>query len=118
MTNDKELRDLDAELAVKVMGWQDDVKRSGYYYEETLAGPPRAISCHEWQPTVDPAAAMEVLKKCAEKISPDEAVIEIAFSDGTWTVNHHFHYYIEGEAKTLETAIARFARKLFGQEDK
>lgn len=55
--------------------------------------------------TTDPAAAMEVLKKCAEKIYPNHFPIRV-FAGG-WQIS------LFEPSETPELAICLFARKLF-----
>lgn len=61
-------------------------------------------------PTRDPAAALDVLKKCAE-----ETIVEcIRLANGNWFVSSSAKSKHRGtEAETLELAIAKFSQKLF-----
>lgn len=125
---DTELRELDAWIAENVMGYawlqpiggrytrfylvspnnHKDLKpefvfHRKSYRDEDIENAPRY--------TTDPAAAMEVLKKCSEKYS-----IKIGFDvNGKWFVSHYDAKF-EGviRAETLELAICLFAKKLFG----
>jgi len=104
MTNDKELRELDEMrsldrwIAQHVMHWKHPRFADSFN------------ACPNY--STSPAAAMEVLKKIHEKACVT-----------TWS-NSHFHFCQLGtgedlvKAQTLELAICRFARRLFGQEDK
>jgi len=100
---DSELRELDAWIAFRVT-------------KETVGlvqirDPDISFLSHY---TTSPAAAMEVLKKCAEKV--DQISITVC---GTWAVcegDGNNKDAIEAEAKTLELAICLFAKVLFENE--
>lgn len=68
--------------------------------------------------TTDPADAMLVLEKCAEKCGAmtNPCTIEIQhepdFEEVPWAVSHD-RTLMAGEAKTLPIAIAKFAKALF-----
>lgn len=67
----------------------------------------------------DPAAAMQVLKKCAEKIMTigggRDIHIHKSIINGHWMVVQMGNDSIRGCDQTLELAIALFAQKLFGK---
>ena len=99
-----EQRELDAWIAERVMGWIPTFKDCG----KSPSG------CETLFPhyTTDPAAAMEVLKKCAEKCSLAgmEFVIVRGFD---WRVCAEPQRGISTFAETLELAICKFAKKLW-----
>lgn len=111
-TNDKELRELDAWIAEHVMGWVPHCRNSACYVlkaeqHTVMTGTSCKAFVDEFLPTVRPAKAMEVLKKCADKC----ASVEV------YKGNHFFEVRHDGMAassETLELAICRFAQKLFG----
>lgn len=134
-----ELRSLDTWLAEHVMGWEwwrfkacgekwcqlvpPDEKwpwRRGFdgiKCKCAIAALEDRTDLSMFAPTTDRAAAMEVLKKCAEK-SYQISIVECL---GDWAVTHGdgtdptapYSEAPYGEAKTLELAICLFARKLF-----
>ena len=63
-------------------------------------------------PTRDPAAAMEVLKKCAARI---DGTIRIGECAGRWLVMPYLSTpdELRDDFPTLELAICLFAKKLF-----
>lgn len=70
-----------------------------------------------FEPTTDPAAAMEVLKKCAEFGSLQFSVVVWKY-DGNWKIDIQAVAVKDEwkkciEAETLELAICLFAQKLF-----
>jgi hypothetical protein len=72
---------------------------------------------HKWGHfSVDPAASMELLKKCAEKLSKSNDRLILSFEQGMWHVTHTdivAANVVWAEAPTLELAIAKFALKLY-----
>lgn len=138
MKPETELRELDAWIAEHVMGWKPTfaVRKGDHYYragergytsslyesgcylkEEAEAllvrGEDMSLVPHE-RPnyTTNPADAMAVLEKCAEKVSLG---IEISRDDsGEWFVENIGSDSTEAVmADTLPLAIAKFARQLF-----
>jgi hypothetical protein len=137
--NDKQLRELDAWIAENVMGEQPafTVMKDGYYYRPQACGYTKDIQkawrctktvaeselvCGEimnvvpippLKYTTDPAAAMMVLEKCGEKISPKRILV--------WKLsppNFKHCWFVcttekRGEAETLPLAICLFAKQLF-----
>jgi hypothetical protein len=75
----------------------------------------------KWEPkdaTTNPAAALEVLKKCAEDLDARQSTngIAISFAGGVWEcVETDIFDGIRSEAPTLELAICRFAQQLFSK---
>ncbi len=75
---------------------------------------------NSWNPTTDPAAALEVLKKCADKVWLDNPTItkcqhfkiEI-WNNGLWVVMQSEKADMFVEDETLELSICLFAKKLF-----
>jgi len=96
MTN----KELDKWIAVNVMGWNEDY----------LIKNKHNVSKY----TTDPAAAMEVLKKCLNK-----SLIEIvAIADGSYYISQSFEFHDEPifiNESTLELGICLFAKKLFSK---
>ena len=87
---------------------------------------------HEWirfAPTTEPAAVMEVLKKCGQMEIRGTSFVCASFSNGnnsTMSTKGHWHVgrldgdgrWVAGEgdnALTLELAICLFAKKLFSK---
>jgi len=72
-----------------------------------------------WEPSNESAAAMEVLKKCAEKLQPKRIHIYAPCeTGGQWMVSNceaNVKNQINQMGDTLEVAICLFAVKLFGQ---
>ena len=127
-TNEKEHQELNCWIAEYVMGWKmHDFTLHPIKGREMLAGiwwiSPDKIAASADCPkfTTDPAAAMEVLKKCAEKsneIDPSSFVATGVFYK-VFLVIMIYHdgetakYLHESQAETPELAICLFARKLF-----
>lgn len=141
--NEKELRELDAWIAEHVMGWKRIGRSSGKYRAcfRTQSGGefytgrermPIAYECDHpenemFAPSKDPAAAMQVLEKCAEKMT--NGIVAIASPMGNQSVASTIPKTTQGwvvgmigrpsnfdvEAETLTLAICRFAKKLFTQ---
>lgn len=103
---DKELRELDAWIAFHVMG-RDDVKWDGQIsWDADKMMPPRY--------TTDPAAAFEVLEKCAEQISPVAICIEKFTNE--WACYSEFKTKADDDGatgNTLPLTIMLFAKSLF-----
>jgi hypothetical protein len=113
----KEHQELNQWIAEHVMGWRDF--KTGVYgagapeREPTLHGtPPTRKSGTFSIPnyTTDPAAAMEVLKKCAEKTK----VSIFNHRAGGWQIESSNGMWFD-EIETLELAIALFAKNLFSK---
>lgn len=114
---DKEKRELDAWIAEHVFGWDLDSANFPSGYDVAFCGYPpdskrwRGIALPHVVPhyTTDPAAIMEVLKKCA-----DVTNVELSFWNVTrrWSVGSQS---LDGpeKADTLELAICQFAKRLF-----
>lgn len=111
--DEAELRKIDGEIARRLFGW----KSSPLGNMDWQMVPPfpfgdgsKVECCPRF--TTNPADAMAVLKRCAEKVG-DFAVC-VSFDGSTWTVTHSDKYDApRAEAPTLETAICKFALKLF-----
>lgn len=121
------LRESEAWLAEHLFGWTDIELYRPPPEEEDRDGrrfhPPaffRAMRDGFWREvphySTDPAAALEVLEKCAEKIKARDAVA-ICQLDGTegWRVTNAnmIDSKISAEALALPLAIAKFAKQLF-----
>lgn len=63
--------------------------------------------------TTDPAAAMAVLEKCA-----DRRMVNVHHSPTGWYVETACGRVRNGRGETLPLAIARFAKALFGKDQK
>lgn len=135
---EKELRELDAWIAEHVMGlaqeyavmkcgrfyrpkscgYTDSIAEAGRYSKadalrEIVRGEPmKIIPFPTPRYTTNPAAAMMVLEKCAQKYTN----LEIEFIDGTWTVGRwRGSNTTEATAETLPLAICLFARELYSK---
>ena len=109
----KENRELEAWIAEHVMGYEkcpppDD---TGWHDGDEYF--------HSFEPTSNPAAAMEVLKKCAIILSEydEEEYATISFEvPNVWAVEKcNCLNSLRAESSTLELAICRFAKKLFSK---
>jgi hypothetical protein len=118
MTN-TELRELDAWIAENVMGWKRANFLSSYgkgrFMVSRETGDIMAydLKGEGFQPTTDPAAAMEVLKKCGKT---KKNAIEIFCLRPDENRSGKESYWVNDpktESETLELAIALFAKKLF-----
>ena len=128
---EKELRELEAWIAEHVMGYEE---RQCYNGSQRIEGQtfwvckgrqvvaPSFNGKHRFPPfATDPAAAMQVLEKCAEMLRKDCNSVEILRNTTGWAVcslyrdgfGHEEHDTVEAE--TLPLAICLFARKLFGE---
>lgn len=99
----KEMRELDAWIAEHVMGWKISFRAGEVEIWRTPSG--TAV----FHPTTDPAAAMEVLKKCGER-----ACTTVYRTKGAWVVTSSILVGAEADAPTPELAICLFAKALFG----
>jgi hypothetical protein len=119
---DKELRLYDTWITEHVMGCRlvdmlRDLKDFTFLKSDDsgiLLLLPRSKKLIPFSPTTEPAAAMMVLEKCAEKHGTQ---INILKQDGKWVVwQQGFSSYKEDyAAETLPTAIVRFAKQLFSK---
>lgn len=120
-----ELRKLDEWIAAKIFGWQqfrEEEHPNRMLWREGEAGSDVWDEPHFY--TTDPAAAMEVLEKCAEKqalIGEPVGVARYEKDSGRWTVESNVRdygdaQYIFSEADTLPLAISKFAREIFKEE--
>lgn len=122
--NEKEI-EIDLFLATKVMGWKECkspidatfpcVLNWGsflMYYENALVS-------KRWSPSKNAADAMEVWRACLDNQMRLNAGDPIMSKDGGdyWIRTVVGTQHIEGCAKTLELAIARFAVALFTPKD-
>lgn len=104
-----ELRALDLEMAEKVMGWKPIGDQGSALYPEFRYW--RSGNGDVWygllkfQPTVQPADAMMVLKKLMEKCW----ILLGKTSDGYWAQEHEAG--TEGKGPTIEIAICLLARE-------
>ena len=117
----QELREMDAWIAEHVMGLTVTVKESKTLPGIMTVGQTRGgIDLGLPNYTTDPAAAMEVLQKCAEKIRDTELAVEVyapTRSEPSWFVLDS-EGSISGIAPTLPLAICLFARELFKEDGK
>ena len=107
-----DLRRIDNLIATEIFGWK--ILPSGNW--ESHSGHSYNYP-EDFQPTQDPAAAMEVLKKCCIKLG-DEAerspVPEWLPVEEKWrVVESDIADGVDAEAETLELAICLFAKKIF-----
>lgn len=93
--NEQELRELDEwihkhvfGMSTKVVGWWERPFRSY---------------------TTDPAAAMQVLEKCRDKV---DRILLTAHGNKTWML-YAYDSYEFGTGETLPEAICKFAREVF-----
>lgn len=110
--SDKELRELDAWIAVNVMGW----KPWDAYPDTWLTGDNRddgSPTYRGFHPTVRSHEAMEVLRKCVDRWN---IFIAGRGRDGDWIVSDLKK--IRGNAETLELAICLAAKQLFADHGK
>ena len=132
--NDMEMRELDAWIAASVLGiketsepdkWTDTDEDIFWHRNELNRATARAVFIgkaylqygetsfsHSWskfQPTTDPAAAMDVLEKCA--IKSGYGLTVIPQSNGMWFACSN--YANEAFGETLNIAICLLAKKLF-----
>jgi hypothetical protein len=115
-----EMREFDAWIAVNLFGYEHrQIKPCAIFPDGGMAwhnGNGAVDYLHGY--TTDPAAAMEVLKKCADKVSKIDNVC-LCVRGGKWSI-----WYCDGDAgticesesKTIELAICKFAKKLFGKD--
>jgi hypothetical protein len=126
MKTESELRELDAYIAQHLMGWKRTDKPDNWTAEKvvqfyikpdgacivstpwTSSAYPPNVWAHSWSaytPTTDPAAAMQVLEKCA-----DECLVQIRRqSDQSWCV---WGDTVDSNGETIPLAIALFAKAL------
>lgn len=130
---DQEKRELDAWISEHVMGWHRMTFDNGFPGAARNQLVPEKFRAdqyrkHGWRDgielldtfpkfTTDPAAAMAVLKKCAERCDA-----EICLRAGKWIVTGYCLSDVKpGQldwdvaAPTLELAICLYAKKLFGE---
>jgi hypothetical protein len=116
--SEQELRSLDAWIAEHVMGF---VKEP--YPDETGWKDKAGKYLNRFNPTIDPTAAIEVLKKCCDR----KTVAVVQAKDGGWQICLLMlvgmtgamgwpTQAIETEADTLELAICLFAKQLFATD--
>lgn len=126
---DTDTRELDAWIAEHVMGFEERpcyhgsarIEGMTFYVANGRSVTGEASKGNHQFPkyTTDPAAAMEVLKKCGEHLAATDSAIELGQNlnkDGLiyWWVNHdRASASFLCEAETLELAICLFAKKLF-----
>lgn len=121
-TETESLRELDAWIAVNLFG-KKAISKDGppptkgveddYFVKEWVD-----ISGSLPHYSTDPAAAMEVLKKCAQKLYDEgqEETVSVGL-DAPYFVVEKTNCVpdLRVEAPTLETAICKFAKKLFSK---
>jgi len=129
--SEKERKKLEQDVAFGVMGYQRWRRDCMHAAEGRTFWNPNTSTRHRWlddigplaepwSPTTDPAAAMEVMKKCAEKCT---VTAECDASKAQWLVaklEDEWRGYgvVEANCKvapTLELAICLFAKQLFSQ---
>lgn len=135
LMNEKEMRELDAWIAEHVMGWHkvethwDNKslcsvcgKGFGARHKHYVPDFHSSITGSVPRYTTDPAAAMEVLKRCAEKLCEENAV-QIQYG-----LNTTYKWYVATvlkpngrniciESDTPETGLCLFAKALFTHKD-
>jgi hypothetical protein len=134
----EELRELDRWTAEHVMGLglSDDPDRftaearpkfyvskvdclisRTYLVKSAPTETPFGQSWRKFSPTTDPAAAMEVLKKCGQNNPLEVFQIKKGKNIGLWCVQTYIgpenFGLVQGMATTTELAICLFAKKLF-----
>lgn len=120
---DKEMRELDAWIAEHVMGWR--LSTRGGSWRSTDPGwidsenELQRIQ-ENWKPSTDPAAALEVLKKCADKSDMPIEIDRKRDNGGPWRVetgvlSQGLVAIAPRDQNTLELAICLFAKKLFSK---
>lgn len=140
-----ELRELDLFCAVHVMGyrptddpdsWTDHEDVLTWHRHSQREKVDAVLIGHPWKvksaqkfdrtwtrfhPTEDPAAAMEVLKRCKVKVTKENGSIDIDGDENHSSISAQMRGEYaadtehETEAKTLELAICRFAQKVFSK---
>ena len=125
-----ELRELDVWIAKELFGWDFSEKgwcmsalqhrqMNGFYYgfpPDSIQYKGCALPHRAPDYTTDPAAAMQVLEKCAAKIA-----VSARQQDGgkwcVWAVDDESYKpkELDGYAETLPLAICLFAKKLFSK---
>ena len=116
--SDKEMRELDAWIAVNLFGAKEIVW-IGCWAELGSPNEPFSNPGCERVPnyTTDPAAALAVLQKCAEKVERDD--ISICLRYGAWIVSEWSDRKLEIESHvSLAHCICLFARELFKEDGK
>lgn len=117
MKSEKELRELDAWIAEHVMGLVLCKRRPAILNpnEFVLSIPSKIVRARigtgptiNFQPTIDPAAAMLVLKHCIKSEKGNLGLSMRGSGEGFGIVAKHDVYEL-----TLELAICLFAQKLF-----
>jgi hypothetical protein len=114
----EELRELDAWIAENVMGFK---KASRFEGGELLGSRGQKSNECRWlsnddpKYTTNPAAAMEVLKKCGQETYPYQLQIEIQENGSVNISGGGFRQPYRITASTLELAICLFAEKLFNK---
>lgn len=110
--NEKELRELDAWIAVHVMRYIPVIRPADSTYpvlKYWIDGAGLEILQPQFSPTSDEGSAMQVLKRCREIVS---VALPAGGSTGVMVqdLDKKSRYAI---AETLELAICLFAKKLF-----
>ncbi len=115
--NATELREFDAWIAKHVMGWKLQERNVPYYWKIPktnriyFLATGRRPDDTEWSPTIQPSAAMEVLKKCLT--SGNYFTVALDEDDYKIEARHITGKTILVSATTLELAICLFAKKIF-----
>lgn len=114
---DKELRELDAWIAERVMGWKEirpwSVNPDAGQFVIRHGVPVAPSPVFKFSPTTNPAAAMMVLEKLLER---NIIVIQTDIhKPKTFLIRHTTKHWEQPivEAETLPLAICLFAQKLF-----
>jgi hypothetical protein len=99
--NDEEMNQLDRRMAEGVIGWKM-YQGQRYYQGGTICAPIGLINMSDWQPTRDPAQALEVLRRISigRTICINGTCVYSLIADRS---------YGEVSAPTLELAICLFA---------
>jgi len=108
---DAELRDLDAWIAEQVMGFK--LNANGMIETWPREGVRHDLCVANY--TTDPAAAMQVLEKCADEVHAYELQIVSPRNGGLWHISSGKRNTPRVNAETLPIAICRFAQQLFSK---
>ena len=117
---DKELRELDAWIWTHVLGWvpfreEEYPHRNGYALGDDTGE--KCLECDMPQCSTDPAAAMQVLEKCAVELGGEgerACAVEWLPMEEEWRIiETDTPDGVRAQAKTLPLAICLFAKELF-----
>lgn len=103
---DKEMRELDAWIAEKVMGYKMHPSSEDHWIR------PDSNRIDSFRPTTDPAAALMVLERCAEKVGQVKLTHPKHTISGMWHITDMDSDIFAGH-ENRDVAIALFARKVW-----